>query len=135
MPHDLHRLSFTLPQALRLGVIFGRHTPCLHTCLLFVGTDYRVAIQGKYRESVLEQARRFLRVHARGHGALSIAAVLTTPATHPTERTGSDTVMIVVNSRISFSFTPIVPDIDPAADVAAIAREERPRPSLAIVGR
>lgn len=105
MSSDVHRLTFTLPPALRLGVVFGRHQPCLHGCLLSVGTDYRVEIQGPFRERVFDQAKRFLRVHARGHGEQTIEAVLRSPA--PSR--GADTWWIIINAEISFSPTPIAP--------------------------
>lgn len=104
---DLHRLAFTVPVTLRLGVIKGRHQPCLHGCSLIVGEHFGAVIEGPSRERVFDQARRFLRVHARGHGAMTIAATLRSP---PPAR-GIDSWSIVIGAEIAFAPTSIPPDI------------------------
>lgn len=99
-----HRLVFTLPACLRLSVPLGRHQPCIHGCLLTVNAAYQVAIEGPHRDAVIDQARRFLKVHARGHGALEMVALLYTPPDqdNPCARGGRDTWQIIVGAEIAF---------------------------------
>ncbi|TMJ05811.1 MAG: hypothetical protein E6G97_02065 [Alphaproteobacteria bacterium] len=108
MSGDFYRLTFTLPATLRLGVLIGRHQPCLHGCVLRVDEQYQVAIEGQYRVRVFDQARTFLRVHSKGHGELKIRAVMKSPARIAR---GSDTVWIVIGAAITFSESAIEPDI------------------------
>lgn len=99
-----HRLLFTLPPALRLSVPLGRHQPCLAGCVLAVNAAHQVTIEGPHREAVFDQARRFLRVHARGHGKLEMVGILYTPAdpANPTARGGRDAWQIIVGAEIAF---------------------------------
>lgn len=94
-----HRLIFMLPAAIAGSVPYGRHHPCLHACILNVERGGRIVIEGPSRERVFEQATRFLRVVAKGHGRFSIAAVLTTP---PPSR-GRDGWQIIVGADVAFS--------------------------------
>lgn len=108
MPPNTYVLTFTVPVALRLSVIPGKHLPCLHGCLLVVDEKAeRVRIEGPSRESVFEQARRFLKVHARKAGPLTIDAVLRSPA----PGRGADSWSIICNAEISFAATVAPPDI------------------------
>jgi hypothetical protein len=110
---DFYRLTFTLPPALRLGVLIGRHQPCLHGCVLWVSATFEIAIEGPFRARVFDQARSFLTVHARGHGECSIRALLKSPG----PGRGQDTIWIVTGAEVSFSTTPIEPDISSPAVV------------------
>lgn len=111
MDADLVRLKFLLPETLRLGVVFGRHNPCLHACLLEVRPDWFVEITGPSRDLVFEQARRFLRVHSRGHGPMTFNSVVISPARICRGRDGWS---ITLGSSVTFSATPHV-DADAAA--------------------
>lgn len=99
-----HRLVFTLPVPLRLSVPLGRHQPCRAGCVLVVNAAHQVTIEGPNREAVFDQARRFLRVHARGHGKLEMVGLLFTPAEagNPTARGGRDAWQIIVGAEIAF---------------------------------
>lgn len=98
-----HRLIFTLPAPLRLSVPLGRRQPCLAGCVLTVNAAHQVAIEGPHREALFDQVRRFLRVHAKGHGPLSMAAILFTPADEAiaTARAGRDSWQIIIGSEIA----------------------------------
>jgi hypothetical protein len=98
-------LVFRLPEALTLSVLPGRHRPCLHGCLLDIDRDFVVTVEGKTRELVFEQARRFLRLANKGHGRQLITATLG-------YRMGPrETVHVAVEADVVFSTTPIPPDI------------------------
>jgi len=105
------RLTFTLPRRLAFSVPAGRHQPCIAGCILKVDRDGQVVITGLSREQTFEQARRFLRIVAKGHGPLSIVAVLTTPARLTYERGGRDGWSIIVGAEIAFTPTTIPPDL------------------------
>jgi len=104
------RLLFTLPVNLRLSVPLGRHHPCLAACVLHVKRGGDIEIAGPHRDAVFDQARRFLRIHAKGHGPLAIAAILLTPPT-PFGRGGQDTWHITAGAEIVFSPTSIRPTV------------------------
>lgn len=74
-----YRLLFRLPPALGLSVLPGRHTPCVHGCVLVIEPDLQVSIEGPSREQLFNQTRRFMRVTARGHGPFVIPASLYSP--------------------------------------------------------
>jgi hypothetical protein len=118
----MHRLLFTLPNTLRLSVPLGRHQPCIAGCILTVSAAHQVAIEGPHRDAVFDQARRFLKVHAKGHGPLVILGILSTPASSmiADSRGGRDSWQIIVGAEIA-----IVPTSMPgkiyAADEPAIA--------------
>jgi hypothetical protein len=120
---DLYHLTFILPRTLTLGIETGRHHPCLHRCMLEVdrhrARDYAVRVRGPSRELVFEQARRYLRVVARGHiaagAALDITAVLITPAIMNT-RGGRDGWTIIVGADVAFAPTTIPPDLPHPAE-------------------
>lgn len=57
----LCRLTFTLPPTLALLAPSGRHCPCLMGCLVTVGRNGYVVVDGTCRENVFEQAARYLR--------------------------------------------------------------------------
>ena len=114
---DCYRLSFLLPTVLRLGVLPGRHQPCVAGCVLIIHHTGLITIDGPSRERVFDQARRFLRMQARGHGPLSIAAVLISPLPPHVGRHGCggrggrDGWSIIVGAEIAFAPTSIPPDI------------------------
>jgi hypothetical protein len=123
--HDF-RLVFYLPPALHLSVLPGRHQPCIAGCVLTIDDDHIVTVDGRSRESVLEQARRFLRVSNKGHGAQLITATLV----HPDGAT--DTVHIAVDVDVVFSMTAIPPDIGTNnRDVVRTMTSFKPRPRVA----
>lgn len=98
-----YRLTFTLPAALRLSVPLGRHQPCVAGCVLTVNAAHQVTIEGRHRDAVFDQARRFLKVHAKGHGALAMVAVLASPADpdNPSARSGRDSWSIIIGAEIA----------------------------------
>lgn len=118
----LYRLDFTLPPVIGL-VAPGRHHPCLHGCVLTVAPDGRVRVEGLSRERVFDQARRFLRIAARGHlpgrqgrpkaaSPLSLIAVLTTPRQpHRGVPGGQDGWTIILGAEVAFAPTTLPPDI------------------------
>lgn len=112
---DYH-LKFTLPRVLAL-VPPGRHHPCIAGCILTVeraGANLMVDVAGQSRELVFEQARRFLRVISKGHGAMTIQATLITPAPRyiiDGGRGGRDGWTIVIKAEIAFAPGPVAPDI------------------------
>ena len=109
-------LTFLLPRELTLGVVAGAHHPCLHRCLLRIEhygrRDYRVLIKAPSRQLAFEQARRYLRVAAKGHiaqgSALRITAALVTPSRICS---GSDGWTIIVGADVAFAPTTIPPDL------------------------
>lgn len=113
---EAHRLTFTLPPTLRLSVPLGRHQPCVAGCVLTVNAAHQVTIEGRYRDTVFDQVRRFLKVHAKGHGALSMVAILYTPAdpANPCARSGRDSWSIIIGAEIA-----IVPTSMPGRIYAA----------------
>lgn len=128
-----HRLRFLLPPVLSLVVTPGRHQPCIAGCLLVIERQkdlaFLVMIEGPSREQVFEQARRFLRILAKGFGPLSIAAVLSTPAQLAPDgapqwsvRGGQDTWTIIVGAEIAFAPTSIPPDLGSERLTAAAAQ-------------
>lgn len=83
-PEEPHRLVFLLPPTLALRAEPGRHSPCLHGCVLKVSQLAQVEIEGPDRTQVLDQAIRFLRVVAKDvikglAPPVTIGAVLRTP--------------------------------------------------------
>lgn len=107
-----YRLLFRLPPALSLAVLPGRHTPCLHGCVLEIDPDLQVAIEGPSREQLFNQARRFMRVTARGHGPFIIAASLYTPRG---DLWAVDTWHIAVGAEVVIAATAVRPDIGAVA--------------------
>ncbi len=105
-----YRLSFRLPPALRLSVLPGRHTPCIHGCVLEIERDLTVAIEGPSREQVFNQARRFMRVTAKGHGALVIPATLFVPVAH-LRRGDTWHIAVTASGDVVITAGPIAPDI------------------------
>lgn len=106
MSYPLSRwlLSFTLPRTFGL-VPSGRHQPCLHGCVLKV-TGSTVQLEGPSREGVIEQALRFVRVHARkGIRVDSIAVSVSGPL-------GKDRGWITVNEGVSFSWGGVEPVLE-----------------------
>src|SRR5450631_3782474 len=111
------RLTFLLPPALGLLVAPGRHSPCLHGCMLVIGpcghrarrlgrrkTDVNallVAIEGPSKERVFEQTTRFLRANSKGRPAYAVPATLESPLPWR----GRDELSIVVGAEIAFSWT------------------------------
>jgi hypothetical protein len=111
---DYH-LKFALPPMLAL-VPAGRHQPCIAGCILTIEPvehDLVVDVAGLSRELVFEQARRFLRIVGKGHGAVSIPATLVTPAPQHViaAHGGRDSWSIIVNAEVSFAATSIAPDL------------------------
>ena len=106
MSYLLTYLTFTLPRAFGL-VPSGRHQPCLHGCVLRVEKSL-VRIEGPSRASVIEQALRFVRVHARrGMVCPPIAAVIAGPG-------GKDRGHIVVGDGAVWSWGGIEPVVGAA---------------------
>lgn len=103
-----HKLTFLLPDNLLLGVAPGRHSPCLHGCVLMIERG-RVEISGPSRELVFAQARRFMRIVAKGHDPFSVVAVLRSP-----DPPGRDGWTIIVGSDVSIVPTTIDADINQA---------------------
>lgn len=106
-----------LPPSLHLRVPSGRQSPCQHGCVLTVERSGLVTIEGPGRDALFEQARRFLRLHARGLPALSIAALLVTP---PRPGGGRDSWSIIVGADVAFSPTAIEPVIPREAVVTVL---------------
>lgn len=96
----------------------GRHSPCLHGCLLRVEATGLVSIEGPSRERVFEQAARFIRVHAKGLPPQAIAAVLQTPPAYAPP--GRDGWSIIVGADVSFSPTAIEPHL-PRPELTVLA--------------
>lgn len=98
------RLTFLLPDSLAAFVAPGVHQPCLAGCLLTIDRAGLVAIEGKTRGLVFEQASRFFRVVAKDRPAFMVASMLVTPdrRREPWE--------IAVNSRVVFTrdFAPVI---------------------------
>ena len=112
-----YRLSFMLPASVFLGVQPGRHQPCLHGCLLTVAPAGLVTITGPSRQSVFDQAARFLRVHCKGCGPQSIAAVLVSPPVYCPA--GRDSWSIIVGASVAFAPTALGAEIPPLPITAA----------------
>lgn len=104
-----YRLTFLLPPMLGLLVQPGRHSPCLHGCVLTIEGGGLVVIDGPSRERVFEQATRFLRVNSKGRPPYSVIATLATP-----DPRGRDGWSIIVGAEIAFSPTALRPTIMPA---------------------
>jgi hypothetical protein len=101
MAYPSHFLSMNLPKSFGL-VPSGRHQPCLHGCVLEV-TRGHVSLSGPSREFVIEQALRFIRVHARGGlRTAPIAAVIAGPL-------GRDSGWITVDAEVLWSWGGIEP--------------------------
>lgn len=103
-----YRLLFRLPPALGLSVLPGRHTPCVHGCVLTIDRDLLVSIEGPSREQLFNQARRFMRVTAKGHGAFIVAASLYSPRG---DLWAVDTWHIAVGAEVVIAATAMTPDI------------------------
>lgn len=113
---SIYRLTFLLPGAISLLVQPGRHSPCLHGCILVIGPCGHVAIEGPSRERVFEQASRFLKVNSKGRPGYSVCATLESPAFVPDLigcRGGRDGWSIIVGADIAFSPTSMPPEIMP----------------------
>jgi hypothetical protein len=117
-----------LPAALYLRAEPGRHSPCLHGCVLTVESRGVVAIEGPSRDRIFDQAARFLRVVTKGAAAQSIAAVLQTPALGRSPG-GRDGWSIITGARVAFSPTSLPPHI--INDIQAEA--DRPMSLLPVV--
>jgi hypothetical protein len=100
-----YRLSFLLPTSLAGFVRSGTWQPCLAGCLLTVDRSALVRISGRSREAVLDQAARFLRVVAKTHPPLVIAATLISPCG------ARDSWTITVNAGVSFAPTGLGADV------------------------
>lgn len=111
-----YRLTFRLPLVLHLSVQKGRHSPCLHGCVLNIDDRFQATIDGPSRDQVFEQARRFLLVAGKGHGPMAMTGVLASA------HGGRDSWSIVVNSAVTFSPTSLPPDIDALASGDTFAR-------------
>jgi hypothetical protein len=110
MAYPSHFLSMDLPKAFGL-VPSGRHQPCLHGCVLHVKQNH-VSLSGPSRDSVIEQALRFVRVHARGGMRTKpIAAVIYGPL-------GKDRGWITVEAKVLWSWGGIEPVSERAGDAA-----------------
>lgn len=94
-----YRLSFLLPDTLAAFVRPCVHHPCLAGCLLTIERGGLVRVDGKSREMVFDQTSRFLRVIAKDHPPIIIAANLITP-----ERR-RDAWTITLNASVSFAPT------------------------------
>jgi hypothetical protein len=106
MAYPTHFLSFELPRAFGL-VPSGRHQPCLHGCVLKILGSH-VSLSGPSRESVVEQALRFVRVHARGGLKVDpIAVTITGPF-------GRDRGWITVNKDAVWSWGGVEPVVSAA---------------------
>jgi hypothetical protein len=99
----LFRLSFLLPTG--TTVVAGSHRPSPEGCLMHVEADRLIEIVGPSREAVFEHAARLLRVVCRGLSAVSIAAMLKTPA----RPVGHDSWTIIVGADVAFSPTALDP--------------------------
>jgi hypothetical protein len=104
-----YRLTFMLPRNLLLSVAPGRHSPCLHGCVLMIDRGL-VEIEGPSRELIFQQVRRVMRIVAKGHEPFSTVGVLTSP--HPP---GRDGWTIIVGADVSIMPTTIEPDLGSAA--------------------
>jgi hypothetical protein len=107
-PSVVWRLTFLLPPAIGLLAAPGRHSPCLHGCVLTIDRAGVVAIEGPSRECVFDQATRFLRVNSKGRPPYAVAASVYCP-----EPRGRDDWSIVVGAEIAFSRTSLPPQIMP----------------------
>jgi hypothetical protein len=100
------RLSFALPRDWCLS--YDGPQPLAHGCFLTV-QHYLVAVEGRSREAVFEDAATLFRsVLAMAPGALSIAATLETPH-------GKDTWSIILKADVAFSPTSLDPHFPRAA--------------------
>lgn len=118
----VYRLTFMLPASLQLRVALGRHSPCLHGCVVSVEPVGLVSIEGPSRERVFDQATRFFRIHAKGLPALTVSSSLQSPAKYCPA--GRDTWKIVIGAEISFACTPLDPEI---------AKPEVERPQITVL--
>src|SRR5258706_14017322 len=73
------RLTFLLPDGLAAFVRPGLHSPCIAGCLLTIHRGGLVAIEGRARSAIFDQARRFFRVVAKDRPAFIVSAALVTP--------------------------------------------------------
>jgi hypothetical protein len=109
----VYRLTFLLPPALGLMARPGRHSPCLHGCVLTIERDLLVSIDGPSRERVFDQAQRFLRVVTKGIATPNpIAAWLCSPCGR------RDGWSIIIRAEIA-----IVPTLIPGALYSAEQKE------------
>ena len=116
MSYPTTTICFQLPKAMGL-IPSGRHQPCLHGCVLTVGSiglsESLVRIDGPSREQVIEQALRFVRVHARGGLKIpEIACVIVGPG-------GRDGGWITVDAKVVFTYGAIEPVAERAPGNAA----------------
>jgi hypothetical protein len=105
-----YRLSFLLPDTLAAFVRPGVHHPCLHGALLTIERGGLVRVDGQSKERVFDQAARFLRIIARDHPAITIAANLIT-----TERR-RDPWQIVIGAGVAFMPGGIEPHVPAVAE-------------------
>lgn len=98
------RLSFLLPDTLAAFVAPGLHQPCIAGVRLDIGRGGLVAIEGKTRPAVFDQARRFFRIIAKDRPAFIVSASLIRP-----DRV-RECWEIAVNSDVTFTrdFAPII---------------------------
>jgi hypothetical protein len=108
----MYRLTFMLPASLVLVAPPGRHQPCIHGCVLHVRRAGLVEIEGPSRDALFEQARRFLRIIARGRPPMQIAAHVASPPA--LVQAARDAWWITINSDVTFSPGGIDPVIAPA---------------------
>jgi hypothetical protein len=118
MSLPVYRFTFLLDPRLRLSVPPGRHQPCIHGCVLEVDSHGLVTITGPSGERVREQARRMLRIHAKGLGAMVMTGVMVTPPHLRFERGGRDGWSIIVNADVAISPTSLPPDLGVEATAA-----------------
>ena len=95
--HAPYRLTFMLPGVLAGLVAPGIHQPCVAGCLLMIDRTGLVAIEGRTRGLVFDQARRLFRVAARDRPAMIISAALVTPQRR------RESWEIAINSDVTFS--------------------------------
>ncbi len=98
------RLTFLLPDGLAAFVRPGLHSPCIAGCLLTIHRGGLVAIEGRARSAIFDQARRFFRVVAKDRPAFIVSAALVTPDRR------REAWEIAVNSDVTFTrdFAPII---------------------------
>ncbi len=105
-----YRLSFALPRDWRLS--YGGPQPAANGCFLTI-QHYLVAVQGRSRDAVFEDAAELFRSVLRmAPGPLSIAATLETPH-------GKDTWSIILKADVAFSPTSLDPQFPRAAPASA----------------
>jgi hypothetical protein len=99
-----YRLTFMLPDSLAAFIAPGVHQPCLAGCLLTISRGGLVAIDGKTRGLVFEQASRFFRLMAKDRPPFLVSAALVTPDRR------REAWEIAINSRVTFTrdFAPVM---------------------------